>query len=610
VRARVADSSGAVYCIWFNQPYMADRFTKGSDVVVSGTATSHEGQLQMVNPICEVVAEADAPQALEAVSPVYPLTEGLSQGMLRKIIRHALDRYAGDIVELFPEAYRKRLDMLPVREAAALVHFPRDEDTLAAARRRLIYEELFLLQIALALRKRAVKGHAKPHRVAATDKIDQRIRRLFPFELTGDQNRSVGQITHDMTSPYPMNRLLQGDVASGKTVVAVYAILLAIANHLQVALMVPTEILAQQHHRTITHYLRGARVRHALLTGSTPAAERTRMLRAAAKGELDLIIGTHALFNERLRFATLGLIVVDEQHKFGVAQRTALRAKGFDPDCLVMTATPIPRTLTLTVFGDLDVSTLDESPPGRTKVTTRVVSASRIDEVFTFVRKNLRLGHQAFFVYPVVEKGDALGLKTATDMFDHLRRDVFPHHRVALLHGQMHKDRKRSVMTAFAGGKVNVLVATSVVEVGIDVPNANVMVIEHADRYGLNQLHQLRGRIGRSHIPSYCILVADPRSPEAAERLRTLVKTDNGFRIAEQDLKLRGPGEFFGLKQHGLPELKLANVIEHYDLLKLAKRDAFALVGDDPELARPEHGALAKRVRQTFADRLDYASIG
>jgi ATP-dependent DNA helicase RecG len=476
---------------------------------------------------------------VDRIAPVYPSTAGVGQKRFRRIIRAALDAFGGEAPELFPDAFRQERRLLPIGEAIEQLHFPETMKAAALARRRMVYEEFFLLETAVALRQRAIQSSIEGIPFRITAKVDERIRRRFPFRLTGAQERAVAEIAADMAAPRPMNRLLQGDVGSGKTAVAAYAMLAAIANKHQAALMAPTEILAAQHCRTLAELLKGSRVRTRLLLGGAPAAERRRNLDAVRRGEVDLAVGTHALIQHDVEFARLGLVVVDEQHKFGVLQRAALRWKGVHPDVLVMTATPIPRSLALTVFGDLDLSTLDELPPGRQPIATRIVPVEKRAEAFARARRELDAGRQAYVVYPLVEESETSDLKAATAMVGHLQRDVFPGHRVGLLHGQMKADEKQERMEAFRAGRERVLVCTTVVEVGLDVPNATVMIVEHADRYGLSQLHQLRGRIGRGEHSSHCVLMAD--SPWASEKLGILAETTDGFRV-ESDPKLTKRG--------------------------------------------------------------------
>jgi ATP-dependent DNA helicase RecG len=491
----------------------------------------------------------------------------------------------------------------------AAMHRPEDTDQWGQARRRMAYEECLLMQAALAL-QRAQATERPAHAMPVTPEIDRRIRTRLPFTLTGAQDRAVAEIAADLARARPMNRLLQGDVGCGKTVVALYAALTAVAHHHQVVFMAPTEILATQHYNKIISYLAGSKVRLAMLVGGQPARKRQYVLAQLASGELNIVVGTHALLGEEVKFRNLGLVVIDEQHKFGVAQRASIRGKGFAPHYLVMTATPIPRTLALTLFGDLDVSTIDELPPGRGTTQTQLVRPGQMGQVLQFVRQRLTEGQQAYFIYPLVNPSDNTELTAAVQAFGKLRDRELPDWPIGLIHGQMPTADKDHVMRDFAEGRIKVLVASVVVEVGIDVPNANLMVVQHADRFGLAQLHQLRGRIGRGRQDAWCILVSSPGSEVSAQRLDVLCKTSDGFKIAEEDLRLRGPGEFFGARQHGLPELKVADLVEDFELLRLARRDAFAIIQQDPSLEQPHNQALRRELRRVYGERLHLAAGG
>jgi ATP-dependent DNA helicase RecG len=486
--------------------------------------------------------------------------------------------------------------------AIAAMHRPEDKDAWKEARRRLAYDELVLMQLGIALqRMRTVSRPSFP--LPMSNEIDRRIRARLPFTLTHSQDKVIAEIVADLSRPRPMNRLLQGDVGSGKTVVALYAALLAVAHRKQAAIMAPTEILARQHFSKIQQYLKDSRVRSAMLVGGQRPAERKAILQELADGQVNVVVGTHALISGNVQFHSLALVVMDEQHKFGVRQRVDLREKGHAPHCLVMTATPIPRTLAMTVFGDLDVSVIDELPPGRGRTHTRLIDRGQMKETFEFVRKHLQEGQQAYFVYPLVTGSEDVQITAAKDAFGQLSQ-VYPEFRVGLIHGQMPTSEQQQVMREFTSGAVRILAASTIVEVGLDVPNANIMVVTHAERFGLAQLHQLRGRIGRGKADAACILVAGVKSPIASERLRVLTETSDGFKIAEADLRLRGPGEFFGTRQHGLPELKIADLIEDFDLLRMARRDAFAIVAEDPDLAQPGHQSLRNEMIRLYGGKL------
>jgi ATP-dependent DNA helicase RecG len=609
--AVVEDDTGQIAAVWFGMPYLKKTIQEGTRLVLWGKVTQKK-RLSMLVPEFEIVPEDGRQDAetlnVDRIAPIYPATAGVGQKRFRRLLRRALDDFGDAVPEIFPDAFREERRLLPIREALEQLHFPDALKAADLARRRMVYQEFFLLETAVALRKRAIQEDLEGVVFKIDDRIDTRIRRRFPFRLTAAQERAVADITADMAQARPMNRLLQGDVGSGKTVVAAYAMLAAIAHKHQAALMAPTEILAAQHHRTLGRLLKGSRVRTLLLTGGATAAERRRSLTAIRAGEVDLVVGTHALIQHDVEFDRPGLVVVDEQHKFGVLQRAALRWKGIHPDVLVMTATPIPRSLALTVFGDLDLSTLDELPPGRQPVQTEIVPREGRPDAFARIRRELEAGRQAYVVYPLVSESDTSDLKAATAMVEHLQRDVFPNHSVGLLHGQMKPEEKEQRMAAFRTGGDRVLVCTTVVEVGLDVPNATVMVIEHAERYGLSQLHQLRGRIGRGEHASTCFLMVD--DAEASEKLEILADTGDGFRIAEEDLKLRGPGEFLGTRQHGLPPLAVGDFSQDIQLLLEARRDAFKLVASDPKLKRRSHKALRTEVESRFAQVLELAAIG
>ena len=603
----VEDDSDELVLVWFNARHMRDSdFPNGKEMYFTGKVSFYK-RAQMVSPQCEAVEGERL--MVGRIVPQYPLTEGLPPAALQRIMREAVEKHAADVEEMFPTPFLEQRQLMPIQEAIRQVHFPDAMDAAGQARRRLIYEEFFLMQLGMALRKRGIRDETKGYAFRVTPTIDQHIRVLFPFKLTAAQERAIAEIAEDMRSPKPMSRMLQGDVGSGKTVVALYALLAAIADGFQAAIMAPTEILADQHHQTCRRYLAESRVRVMALTGCA-GRERRERLQAIREGEADLIVGTHALVEPDVEFRKLGMVVVDEQHKFGVIQRRELHQKGKHPDVLVMTATPIPRTLSLTIFGDLDFSVLDEMPPGRKPVRTRWVPPEKLSKAHGFIRERLAAGEQAFIIYPLVEESEKLDLKSATERAAYLQRETFPDFRVGLLHGRMKSAEKDRVMAAFRAGRIHVLVSTIVVEVGIDVPNASVMVVEHGERYGLAQLHQLRGRIGRGRHDSWFLVFGEPKSEEAVQRLRVIASTSDGFRIAEEDLKLRGPGQFFGTRQHGLPELHIGDVIGDLPLLQLARKDAFRLVADDPELAAEQNQRIRDRLVKAFRDRLDLINVG
>ncbi len=603
------DGKSVLEGVWFNQAGAARRFRYGQRVSFSGKPRRYQGHWQINNPRVQILDGQDKTDDLPVV-PVYPLTEDLRPEVLRSLIGKAIDRFATHLPDILPDELRKKRDWPPVAVALREVHFP---PTLAAARRargRFVYEEFLILQLALALRRRDLRDRQRAPVLATTPAIDARIRRLFPFRLTADQDKVVAEIGHDLASDRPMQRLLQADVGAGKTAVAVYALLVTVACKHQAALMAPTEVLARQHADTLEKYLAQSRVRRLLLTGGLSARERRTALQKIRDGAVDLVIGTQALVQEGVQFARLGLVVIDEQHKFGVHQRARVRRLGVDPHYLVMTATPIPRTAALTVFGDLDVSIIRELPPGRRPVKTRWLTEEQRPRLFDYLAKQLRQKRQAFVVCPLVEESAALDAKAAVATYAELSAGPFKEFRVGLLHGRQDEEVKAAVMNDFRGGKIDLLVCTSVVEVGVDVPNATLLVVEHAERFGLSQLHQLRGRVSRGPVAGECYLFADPAGDEGRERLKILTRTTDGFRLAEEDLKLRGLGEFFGTKQHGLGELRLGSVIADADLLTQARKDAFAVVLADANLRQPVNALLRSAVLERYGKTLDLAEIG
>ena len=612
--AILADQSGAIRCTWMNQAFLADILKPHLQVVVFGDVKLDSSGLHFMNPEYELVSgppkggphdnqtigphengEDFTGLSTGRIVPFYEKTGTVTPNMQRRLVRSALDDLPQTIPDVVPAELRTRLQLVPRRAALEESHFPPNDasvDVLNAfrtpAQRRLIFEEFFLFQIGHAWRRHASTTDLKPFIPCVDDRIRASAAKVLPFKLTPGQRESVKEIVDDMLRPAPMNRLLQGDVGAGKTIVALLAAIVAMENGLQVAFMAPTEILAAQHYANIARLLAASRFRVDLLTGSTPGLHKHTLLAHIERGTTNLIVGTHALVQEKIRFHRLGLVVIDEQHRFGVAQRAALRDKGLRPDVLLMTATPIPRTLALTDYSELDVSKIPDLPPGRKPVRTWVKPESRRDEVYQLIREQLDAGRQAYIIYPLVEESEKIDLKSATEMADHLQAEVFPAYRVALLHGRMKQDAKDRVMHAFASGQVHILVSTTVVEVGVDVPNASIMVIEHAERFGLSQLHQLRGRVGRGAHQSYCFLLYQaPWTDDARERLKAMAETTDGFAIAERDLELRGPGDFFGTRQSGLPKLRTGDLVRDREIMEEAHREARRLVeqgGLTPEL--------------------------
>ena len=613
--ALVGDDSGSLRVIWLNQPFLRDVFDRGQFVVLFGPIeTRGPSGVQLTNPQYEILDDQEEETIHTGrIVPVYERTGSITPKLQRRIVFDALQRLTADVPDHLPEPIRVRLG-LPARHAALVAaHFPPADvpvDLLnqfaTPAQRRLIFEEAFLFQVGVMARRRSVAAERKPGQIVVDDRIRESARRVLPFRLTDGQKLALKEIVEDQQRPYPMNRLLQGDVGAGKTIVALLASLVAMENGLQVAFMAPTEILAEQHFLNISRLLQASRFRVALLTGATSGAARRQQLAEVESGAVHLIVGTHALVQGDVRFAKLGLIVIDEQHRFGVLQRATLRSKGLHPDVLVMTATPIPRTLALTLYGDLEVSTIRDRPPGRLPIKTIARPESRREDVYKFVRGQLDAGRVMYVVYPLVEESSKIDLKAATEMADHLAEEVFPAYRVGLLHGRLKPDAKERVMKAFAAGELQILVLTTVIEVGVDVANANVMIVEHAERFGLSQLHQLRGRVGRDRHQSYCFLLYQaPLSEEARERLKAVAGTTDGFEIAEHDLRLRGPGDFFGTRQAGIPTFRLLDLLRDRELLDVAQREAALWFKDEA----PSPAAVAKMI-ESWETRFKLIEVG
>jgi ATP-dependent DNA helicase RecG len=611
-KAYLDDGSGVLELVWYNQPYMKDTLNKlrNSQIVAYGIVKESPYGLQMETPEWEDLPDGADPDSLLSVNrivPIYPLTEGIRQKRMRQIIWNAV-QYAHLAPEILPRSVRERLGLMPIQQALQQIHFPDDEQMIEPARQRLVFEEFFLMQLGVGLqrlRTRQERGIAM--RIDA-DRLNEMLHRIVPFELTNAQKRVIHEIWNDMAQPHPMNRLLQGDVGSGKTIVAAAAILAAVDNQYQAAIMAPTEILAEQHYITLHRLFQPLGISVELLVGRLSNKQRQQARERIATGRGMVAVGTHALIQEGVSFARLGLAIVDEQHRFGVLQRAALRDKGIMPHVLVMTATPIPRTLTLTLYGELDVSVIDELPPGRKPVRTYWKTPEERLKVYAGVRKLVEQGRQAYVICPLIDESDKLQVRAAEQMAEHLQKDVFPDLRVGLLHGRMKPAEKEAVMEAFRAGELDILVSTTVIEVGVDVPNAAVIVIEDADRFGLAQLHQLRGRVGRSEHQSYCVLIADPKSEEGQRRLDIMTRTNNGFLIAEEDLRIRGPGEIYGTRQSGMPSFRVADLVKDMRLLEVARQEAFRLLERDPELARPEHTALREAVER-FRHRFAIATV-
>lgn len=599
VKARGVDGGGVLHLTFFHQPYLRHTLRPGQPYIFYGQVEGTGRFRSMVNPVFE--AEGSS-KVTGRIVPVYPLTAGLSNHWMGGLCRRAVQGCAHLLTEILPPEVRLAHGLCQVEYACWKIHLPDSFQSLEAARRRLIFEELFVLTCGLAL----LKGRREEGQGRVMTGQQKEFETLLPFSPTASQRRAMEDIARDMASGRGMNRLVQGDVGSGKTVVAAFAGWLAAKNGSQCAMMAPTELLAEQHARTLDAILAPAGVRVGLLTGSVKGGARKSTLKALAAGELDVVVGTHALFSAGVVYRDLGLVIADEQHRFGVNQRAALAAKAGQsvPHVLVMSATPIPRTLALIIYGDLDVSIMDELPPGRTPVSTYVVGEDKRQRMYAFVRRLVGEGRQVYIVCPAVEETNenAGDLKAVNTYVEELRETVFPQLRIGFVHGRLKAGEKEAAMTAFSSGAVDVLVSTTVIEVGMDVPNAALMIVENADRFGLSQLHQLRGRVGRGSHQSYCVLMTASRADSARERLRALAATRDGFQIAEEDLRLRGPGDFFGHRQHGLPQLKVADFTTDLELLHQARAAAEALIAADPELRRPVHSALRKRVEAMFAD--------
>jgi ATP-dependent DNA helicase RecG len=610
-----------MYLIWFQKlKYIKNLFEENDLVVASGEVRLFGG-LQMIHPEFEIVSksggEKDEEELIHTgrIIPLYPSTAELkklwldSRG-LRRVLKPLLDNVSNLVTETLPQSVISDSNLLSLPKALKNIHFPEDLQVTNLARSRLAFDELFYLELMLALRKKKIhreEGIAfqKPRNLVRS------ALKMLPFELTPAQKKVLREIAADMMSKTSMHRLLQGDVGSGKTVVALVAMLMAVESGYQAALMAPTEILAEQHYITIHQMLESLGIKTILLTSSVVGSERESILEDIAQGAAKVIIGTHALIQKKVDFFKLGLVVIDEQHRFGVMQRAKLKQKGSSPDVLVMTATPIPRSLALTLYGDLDVSVIDSLPPGRKTIKTYLYSGSSKSEIYEFLEKELQKGHQAYIVYPLVEESEKADLKAATQSHELLKKEIFPHRRLALLHGRIRSKDRESIMQAFRNGDYDILVATTVVEVGVDVPNATVMIIEHAERFGLSQLHQLRGRIGRGEDQSFCLLVADPPlSEEAQKRLKAMCSTTDGFKISEIDLKLRGPGEFFGTRQHGLPELKIADIVTDAKLLYQARSWAFKIIEEDPNLTQKENLCIRSNFVRKYKRRFSLVDIG
>lgn len=597
-RVSIRDETGLINGVWFNQAYLKNNFITGEKYIFFGTIT-RKRTFEVLNPVYERVNE-NGPINTCKIVPVYPATGRLTQNAIRAVIRTALEYAGGSMGEILPIWILDTYKLEDAKFAINNIHYPQSDEAFLKARERLVFEELLLLQLGLLGLKSTADTIAKGIRFEAGSEVRKFVATL-PFKLTNAQIRVFSEIERDMEKDKEMNRLVQGDVGSGKTIVAVLALVKAVKSGYQGALMVPTGILAEQHYCSIAPMLEPLGIKTALFTGNTSAKAAKELLERIKEGSVDIVIGTHALLEDRVVFKCLGLVVTDEQHRFGVRQRAVLSKKGENADILVMTATPIPRTLALILYGDLDISIIDELPPGRKKVETYAVDASKRDRINNFIRKQVAAGRQVYIVCPLVEESDAVDAKAASEMADQLATKTFSDLRVALIHGKMKPSEKDDVMSNFAAGETDILVSTTVIEVGVNVPNASLMVVENAERFGLSQLHQLRGRVGRGKYQSYCVLFNESRSEVAGERMKVMEKTSDGFVISEKDLELRGPGDFFGTRQHGIPELKIANLYKDIEILKKAQEAALKLKAQDRFLNSEENRLLGLAVKEKFA---------
>lgn len=614
VEIAVGDDSGRINCVWFNQPYLRDYFKVGDNLILYGKVERYAKELQMSSPEFEVVTEeSDESLNTGRIVPVYKLPVKVSQRSLRSLVKFALDEYLVRTQDFLSYDIRSRNNLLNLAKALINIHFPESEALQKSAYERLSFEEFFLFQLPLALRKLA-----KKQKKGIAHETEGGLLRVFldglSFKLTTAQEKVLNEIKLDMRKPYAMQRLLQGDVGSGKTVVAFAACVIAIQGGYQAAFMAPTEILAKQHFEKVSSWFMAnsslEQVRIRLITGSENKKNKEKIYSDIKEGHIDLVIGTHALLQAEVNFKNLGLVVIDEQHKFGVGQRALLPAKGRNPDCLIMTATPIPRTLAITLYGDLDISVIDELPPGRKPVKTVSFEESLKPQAYRMVKEELKKGNQAYIIYPVIEDSYALDMSGAKKMYAQLKEGELKGYRLGLIHGKLKQNEQDSVMLKFKNKELDVLVSTTVLEVGIDVPDATCMVIEHAERFGLSQLHQLRGRIGRSSKESVCILITGAKTEESPARLEAMIKYGDGFKIAEQDLKIRGPGEFFGSRQSGLTELKIGDPLTQMHLLKKAREEAIRIMNQDPQLKEKQNTLLREKLLKRFPEYENLMLIG
>lgn len=596
VKVLLADEFDTIAVKWFNRRDLKNRFKTGDSLLVSGKVTFFHGR-QIVNPIYEIITEQEVDKTQGTVIPIYPLTEGLGLWDIKRAVRICADECLDDVQETLPESLLRKNDLMALPQAIRNLHFPGNLQDAFAARRRLVYDEFFFFELILA-KRRSMAKHETGISLPDQGVLTHRLLDVLPFELTKGQVEVIKNITDDMVKPRPMNRLLQGDVGAGKTVVALYAMLVSVENGYQSALMAPTEILAEQHFVGLSETLKELKIEAVLLTSSIKADARKQVIGKIAGGDAQIVFGTHALIEEEIKFNKLGLVVVDEQHRFGVMQRAALVNKGINPDFLVLSATPIPRTIALTLYGDLDISFLRDKPPRRGEVLTKIIKENKKQDIYSFVKNELAKGHQAFVICPLIEKSEKLDLKSVDEVY-HEIASIFCDYSIGVIHGRLKSTERIEIMNDFRAGQLDILIATTVVEVGVDIPNATIMLIEHPERFGLAQLHQLRGRIGRGTQRSYCFLFLNRYlAPETYERIAYFEKNNDGFALAQKDIELRGPGEILGKKQHGLPDLKIGDLEDDKELLFLARDDAFGTITKDPEMKSSEFFAIKKQLRK------------